>query len=68
MLLCIDIRFLAQIGKTALIYAAWKGRADCVRVLLNAGADKEAKSLAAGQVRIDRCVSDVRVSLFYLYE
>ncbi len=33
----------AQWGWTALIVAAEKGRADCARLLLDAGADKEAK-------------------------
>ncbi len=33
----------AQYGRTALIWAAAKGHADCVRLLLDAGADKEAK-------------------------
>ncbi len=33
----------AQIGSTALIFAAHNGRADCVRLLLDAGADKDAK-------------------------
>jgi hypothetical protein len=31
-----------QDGFTALIYAAWKGRTDCARLLLDAGADKNA--------------------------
>ena len=30
-------------GGTALIYAAHEGHADCARLLLDAGADKEAK-------------------------
>jgi ankyrin repeat protein len=34
----------AQYGYTALIRAAWAGRANCVRLLLDAGADKEAKN------------------------
>ena len=33
----------AQDGRTALIYAAANGHADCARLLLDAGADKEAK-------------------------
>ncbi len=33
-----------QCGDTALIYAAFHGRTDCVRVLAEAGADKEAKN------------------------
>ena len=35
----------SQGGSTALICAAIKGRADCVRLLLDAGADKNAKDL-----------------------
>ena len=34
----------AQSGYTALIYAAHYGRADCARLLLDAGADKNAKA------------------------
>ena len=34
----------AQDGETALMCAATRGHADCVRVLLDAGADKEAKN------------------------
>ena len=34
----------AQDGYTALIFAAMHGRADCVRLLLDAGADKDAKN------------------------
>jgi hypothetical protein len=36
-------RSRAQNGWTALICAATNGHADCVRLLLDAGADKEAK-------------------------
>ncbi len=32
----------SQFGSTALIYAAACGHADCVRLLIDAGADKEA--------------------------
>ena len=34
---------MAQDGETALYSAAWEGRADCVKLLLDAGADKETK-------------------------
>jgi ankyrin repeat protein len=34
----------SQDGDTALIYAADDGHADCVRLLIDAGADKEAKN------------------------
>ena len=33
----------SQIGWTALFYAALNGRTDCVRLLIDAGADTEAK-------------------------
>jgi hypothetical protein len=33
-----------QGGWTALIWAAWNGRADCVRLLIDAGADMETKN------------------------
>ena len=36
-------------GWTALTYAAGRGREDCVRVLLDAGADKESKSKDTGR-------------------
>jgi hypothetical protein len=35
----------SQEGWTALIWAAWNGHADCVRLLINVGADKDAKSI-----------------------
>jgi ankyrin repeat protein len=37
------VEFDLQDGWTALMYAAQDGRAECVRLLINAGADKEAK-------------------------
>jgi hypothetical protein len=36
--------FDSQFGDTALIRAAWHGHAECVRLLIDAGADKDAKS------------------------
>ena len=36
-------RWRAQYGNTALIYAAVYGHADCVQLLLDAGADKNAR-------------------------
>jgi hypothetical protein len=41
----------SQDGRTALIYAAQYGRTDCVRLLIDAGADKEARN----NVRVGRC-------------
>ena len=43
----------SQTGRTALIEAAASGRADCVRLLIEAGADKEAKT----NVRVGRYVA-----------
>ena len=40
-----------QHGFTALIWAAERGRAECVRLLIDAGTDKEAKT----HVRAGRC-------------
>jgi ankyrin repeat protein len=42
----------AQYGTTALIWAAREGYADSVRLLIDAGADTEAKS----QVRVSCCL------------
>ncbi len=39
---------LAQNGWTALVYAGFRGRADCMRLLLDAGADKETKDAVRG--------------------
>jgi ankyrin repeat protein len=36
--------FVLQSGRTALIWAAQWGSADCVRLLIDAGADTEAKN------------------------
>ena len=41
----------SQYGDTALICAAYWGRAECVRLLIDAGADKD----ATNNVRIGRC-------------
>ena len=45
----------AQWGHTALISAALRGRADCVRLLLDAGADKEAKT----EARVSRFAAEM---------
>ncbi len=42
----------AQDGCTALIYATWNGHLDCTRLLVDAGANKDAKT----NVRDDRCI------------
>ncbi len=56
-----DVRIIrAQMfGWTALIHAVWKGRADCARLLLDAGADKNAMdkvrvSVGSGVLRVGR--------------
>jgi ankyrin repeat protein len=36
--------FNSQGGWTALILAAWNGHADCVRLLIDAGAGKDARN------------------------
>jgi hypothetical protein len=40
--ICGSVFVDAQLGFTALIFAARHGRADCARLLLDAGADKDA--------------------------
>ena len=45
----------AQIGATALMNAVQKGHVDCARLLLDAGADKE----ATDQVRASRFAAGV---------
>ncbi len=48
----------SQRGSTALMDAAWSGHANCVRVLIDAGADTDAKN----EVRVGRCFVDVQSS------
>jgi ankyrin repeat protein len=57
--LCVCLSWIGRLGKsdllqrggwTALIRAAMHGHADCVRLLLDAGADKEAKNDVRGRV------------------
>ncbi len=38
---CVLRRFDSQSGTTALAFGAREGRVDCVRLLIDAGADKE---------------------------
>jgi ankyrin repeat protein len=46
----------SQNGWTALIRAAERGRTDCVRLLIDAGADKDVRN----NVRIGHCVANVQ--------
>jgi hypothetical protein len=39
---CVRVRVLQQLGWSALIWAACNGHAECVRLLIDAGADTEA--------------------------
>ena len=52
---------LAQSGRTALVWTARNGHADCARLLLDAGADKNATD---SWVRSDRCIIDMLVFWF----
>ena len=52
--------FDSQGGYTALMYAAERGYIGCVRQLIDAGADKEAKA----SVRIGRCFAEAPLYYF----
>ncbi len=56
------LRRSSQDGYTALISAAAYGHADCVRLLIDAGANKEAKN----GVRASRCFAGYLLGLVYL--
>ncbi len=56
-------KFDSQRGSTALICAALNGRADCVRLLIDAGADKDAKD----HVRVGRCFVEAPSRLFLFF-
>ena len=47
------LRIALQDGMTALMYAAHEGHTECVRQLIDAGADKEAMT----SVRVGRCLA-----------
>ncbi len=66
----------AQYGRTALIGAAMKGHADCARLLLEAGADTNAKAnvrASAGDayrvMMMDKCASErvICMSFFQVF-
>ncbi len=48
-------RARAQFGQTALILAAGEGHVNCVRLLLDAGADKEAKNVVRAMLLSGTC-------------
>jgi hypothetical protein len=54
--------FESQHGNTALICTALQDQLDCARLLIDAGADKEARN----DVRIDRCFTG-RYLVFYFH-
>jgi ankyrin repeat protein len=56
-------KFDSQGGYTALMWAAGNGHADCVRLLIDAGADKEAKD----HVRVGRCFVEAPSRLFLFF-
>jgi hypothetical protein len=66
--------FSLQDGCTAVIYSSFLGHADCVRLLLDAGADKDAKgNVRASDLLFFQCLrghslcdSCIRAGLFYL--
>ena len=62
--LCGCVKIDSQSGATALIWAASRGHTDCVRLLIDAGADKDAKASA---VRVGRCFSGVPFPLPFLF-
>ena len=57
----------AQGGNTVLIHAAVKGYADCVRLLLDAGADKEAKNVVRASAGVVACGGVGKQVLFHFY-
>jgi ankyrin repeat protein len=54
----------AQIEETALIWAAQEGQVDCVRLLLDAGADVEAKNKVFLSYQ---SIIELAASLSYIY-
>ena len=54
----------AQHGMTALIWACYKGHADCARLLLDAGADKNAKNEVRARADVRVCVVGKQVLFF----
>jgi ankyrin repeat protein len=52
---------ILQNGWTALINAAYSGHVDCARLLIDAGADKDAKC----NVRFARCFAEVGSDLVF---
>ena len=46
----------SQDGWTALMWAAERGHADCVQLLIDAGADKDVRN----EVRVSHCIAEVQ--------
>ncbi len=61
--------FGAQFASTPLICAAASGHADCARLLLDAGADKEASNLVRTSrfARVPSCVGDEVMMIGWFY-
>ncbi len=52
---------ILQTGRTALMNAAWQNRADCARLLIDAGADKEARDKVRVVCSFQRLSREVQV-------
>jgi hypothetical protein len=55
----------AQYGYTVLIRAAENGHADCLRMLLDAGADTEAKDEVRSYFLVRECMQSVRMCAYF---
>ncbi len=57
--------FQKQDGNTALIYAALNGHSDFVRLLVDGGADKEAKCTVRYFAHFSSCILCFRLSVLF---